>query len=632
MRSRWSIVTLLLLLAAVWLPGCAAGNGPSVRPEDVVLKAKLIPSDVFACAPDVTWIVEVELDHLGPGPLQAGERAYLSEVNVFDGQGPLQPSDTGVGCDTAGDPEISFGNDGRTYTLAVQAAMKSGDLPTTYDVLKSSASGFTYLGTEFPVKVRYYISASSPPETIAVVYAHHEKSFGTDRSWTKIVYADQSAAGACRVPDGWAAVQTPVRPTAFDPANQEAVLVRGPDERIWQYPLDGSTRRPLSDRLYGAFSPSPDGRWIAARAAGGPEIWLLDRKLGEERPLSLQGEMIGDWRPTGDAFFYVSLAGEVGEYSLTAGTTRWWARPENIPIDYRQERTVIEIPGLPFAPTSPGRLSPDGTQLIFAGGGSHIATIFRLDMDTGRLYAYPGTETDGFAPFWHPDGGRVLFGTPGIRVLDIALGKVTELGDAYAVSYIADIRPDGQLLAVTGENCWGTGPMPPTVPAPLIPIYQAVPRHPGAAAHSCVAVDRCSFSVTDPTAEQVLDWYGAELEGLGWRGIHSPVPDALARRFTRGDEYLSISARSLERKTLVWLHLRKTPEVTVEEAIAIAGATHRTAGIKWVAEYVASFESDRYGVSHPVWVVEATFPRSSVTVWVDALTAEPFRIRQSDDL
>jgi hypothetical protein len=643
-----------LLVAAAWVTGCAlTAGGPSVRPEDVALTAKVVPSDVAACAPDVTWIVEVELVHLQPGPLHAGERKYMSEVNVFDGLGPVQPYDTGVGCNMGeADQQISFGNDGRTYTQAVRAAIQSGDLPPDYDELTSSASGFTYGGTDFPVKVRFYLMDSRLPEKIAVVYAHYEKGFAKDLSWTKIIYANQPAVAvaggaeppgmppggavplpACTASDGWQTVQSPMRPAAFDPTDDDAVLVHGTDRRIWQYPLGGGEPKPITSQPYGDFSPSPDGRWIAARQADSTEIWLIDRTSGEERSRTgLHGFMVGDWRPGGESFFFVSTDGDVGEYAPETGTTHWWAKVAEIPRDYRSERTVIEIPALPFHPTSAGRLSPDGTQLLFAGGGTHIATIFRLDLESGRLNAYPGTETDGFAPFWHPDGDRALFGLPSNRVLEIQLGRVTEFDDH--VNEIVDLDADGRMLAVTGEDCWAVGPMPEAVPAALVPIYHAVPRHPAAAEHECIAVERCSFMVTGAGAEQVLDWYEAELEGLGWRSIHSRVPDRLARRFARGEAYLSISAFPWENRTGVRLHRRQTPEVTMTEAIAIAGAIHRNVAEKeWVAEYVAEFDSGRYGdgVRHPVWTLEARFPRSSVTVWVDALTAEPFRIRQSSD-
>lgn len=638
MRSAWPVL-IVLAVAAAWFAGCTPARGPSVRPEDVAMKARVIPSDVGACDPDVTWIVEVELSHLRPGPLEVGERDYMHEINVFDGQGPLQPMDTGHGCNTGASAgsQVSFGNDGRTYTPAVLAAIKAGDLPADYPVNRSSASGFTYLGTEFPVKVRYYLKQDPPPEKIAVVYAHYEKRLGQDHSWTKIIYADQpavtvAAAPACKAPAGWTAVQSPMRPGSFDPLDAAAVLVHGTDGRIWQYSLAGGKPKPISRQPFSAFSPSPDGRRIAARQAESPEVWLLDRATGEEQRTGLQADLIGDWRPEGDSFFFVSTQGAVGEYTLTTGTTRWWAEPGSIAPEYRSERTLVEIAALPVRPTSAGRLSADGTQLLFAGGGSNIATLFRVDLDTGRIYAYPGTETDGYAPFWHPEGGRALFGQPAIRVLDLGMGKVTELEDEYDVHYLVDVRPDGRLLAVTGEDCWAIGPLPPTVPAALVPVYPLVPRYPSATTHNCVAAGRCFFEAAGTSAWQVLSWYATELEGLGWRNVHTPLPDTLALLYARDGKYLSISARKLETKAVVWLHRRDTAEVTKEEAVAIAGATHRTAGeVKWEAEYVPEFDSESYGISHPVWVVEYTSPRSSVAIWIDGLTAEPFRIRESDD-
>ncbi len=116
----------------------------------------------------------------------------------------------------------------------------------------------------------------------------------------------------------------------------------------------------------------------------------------------------------------------------------------------------MEIPALPDR-VSWGRLSPDGSQLLLGGIDTNVAKVFRLDLDSGRLYAYPATETDGISPVWHPDGQHALFGFPGTRLLDLETGDVTLLSEEYKVHFLADATADGRLLAAVSEGCWAIG-------------------------------------------------------------------------------------------------------------------------------------------------------------------------------
>jgi hypothetical protein len=179
---------------AILLAGCASISGPTVTPEDVLLTATIRPADDTVCLPEVRWVLEVELDRSRAVPLILWDHEeYMSEVNAFNGERPLQVS-VGDGCANGHQDSykgLSLGNDGRTYTLAARTAHRTGDLPEdTWPDTKSSASGFFYSGNEFPIKVRYYLDGTEPPSRrIAVIYAHYEKRFGRDLSWTKTIYA-----------------------------------------------------------------------------------------------------------------------------------------------------------------------------------------------------------------------------------------------------------------------------------------------------------------------------------------------------------------------------------------------------------------------------------------------------------
>lgn len=83
---------------------------------------------------------------------------------------------------------------------------------------------------------------------------------------------------------------------------------------------------------------------------------------------------------------------------------------------------------------------------------------------------------------------------------------------------------------------------------------------------------------------------------------------------------------------MIHFHLRQTREVTEAQAIQIADSSHRTER-PWTPEFIPDFETERYGagLKHPVWAVRAEAPRSLAIVWVDAFTAEPFRVMQASD-
>lgn len=191
------------------------------------------------------------------------------------------------------------------------------------------------------------------------------------------------------------------------------------------------------------------------------------------------------------------------------------------------------------------------------------------------------------------------------------------------------------VAQVTGQPSQPKAPAPAPVPAqPEVEIFPAVPRHPAAAEHQIDLHQRASMIGKGDTAAQVLAWYAAELPGRGWKAEPTALPADKVLLFSKDGEYLSISGHDLtsEMGTLLWFHLRPTREVAEAQAIQIAASTHRTE-LPWSPEFFPEFETERYGagVKHPVWALNATAPRSLVTVWVNAITAEAFRIMQASD-
>lgn len=195
---------------------------------------------------------------------------------------------------------------------------------------------------------------------------------------------------------------------------------------------------------------------------------MIDVETGKEERLDLEASTIGDWRLPGRSFFFANWLEGVGEYDLVEGQVRWWVRETDLPSDDgstqgRHVPGVVQVACLPrHYTTDPGSLSPDGQQLLFGGSwGSHNATLFRLDLRSESLYAYPNTETFGTSPVWHTDGRHALF-DGGNSVLDLESGEDSYRRGGLWAPYV-DVSPDGSGLRFRQEGnvgCWLVGPMP----------------------------------------------------------------------------------------------------------------------------------------------------------------------------
>lgn len=167
------------------------------------------------------------------------------------------------------------------------------------------------------------------------------------------------------------------------------------------------------------------------------------------------------------------------------------------------------------------------------------------------------------------------------------------------------------------------------VPQPLEYLLPLVPLYPGASDHVVLADQRADIQVRGEAAAKVLGWYRAALPAHGWEEEQTGLPPEMVLLFSREGEYLSLAGHDWAdgQGSVLWFHLRTTREVTEEAALAIARNTHRVEA-EWTATLLRDFDRERYGAGgkHPVWMVEA-LPGNDA-VWVDAVTAEPFRIRE----
>lgn len=160
-------------------------------------------------------------------------------------------------------------------------------------------------------------------------------------------------------------------------------------------------------------------------------------------------------------------------------------------------------------------------------------------------------------------------------------------------------------------------------------VFPGVPGHPEADRQELATSQRAYIRVSDKTAASVLSWYRTNLASEGWRAVATPLPSDSVLLVSKDEQYLSLSAHDAPGgNAIVWFHLRSTPEVTADEAIAIASATAHSP-VRWTAGYIARFEAGMRPDEnkHPVWTVKGQRDGTvRVVVNVDAITAEPFQI------
>lgn len=168
-----------------------------------------------------------------------------------------------------------------------------------------------------------------------------------------------------------------------------------------------------------------------------------------------------------------------------------------------------------------------------------------------------------------------------------------------------------------------------TIPQPVEYLFPLVPLYPEASAHSVIPSHRAFVQLRGAAAAKALAWYQSLMLADGWRREETGLPSDTALLFSMEGQYLSISGHETphDQGSVLWFHLRTTKEITQDEAVAIAKETHRVQA-DWTATRIQDDELERYalGVRHPVWMVEAA--PGNDAVWVDAITAEPSRIRQ----
>lgn len=97
--------------------------------------------------------------------------------------------------------------------------------------------------------------------------------------------------------------------------------------------------------------------------------------------------------------------------------------------------------------------SPDGKSLVFSSRRNGQSDLYRLELESLQEQRLTRTEDDEVDPKWSPDGRSILFQTVEGRyrqgrlgLLDLSLGKVTDLNELTGTDHQANWSPDGKSI------------------------------------------------------------------------------------------------------------------------------------------------------------------------------------------
>lgn len=173
---------------------------PSIRPEDVVIKAVLLPpgrAENPAPGHEDHWALEITLDSHTDRPLYVSDRDWFFWVTPYvEGMSAVswdfkQGLTNGSSGYTVGGEGFAIGADGRHAILAAEALGAHGISITADEAFQ--IMGFGYYGESLPAEIRYYLPAAesaSAGRRGYVVYSHYERRWGRDLSWAKAFPVD----------------------------------------------------------------------------------------------------------------------------------------------------------------------------------------------------------------------------------------------------------------------------------------------------------------------------------------------------------------------------------------------------------------------------------------------------------
>lgn len=173
--------------------------------------------------------------------------------------------------------------------------------------------------------------------------------------------------------------------------------------------LDGSGKHGFGpDYVTGNSRVSPDGRkivFISHKDHPGlfpefnrSEIYALDLEGADALRLThnLVEDSAPNWTPDGRIIFARGVSSDATHHQLLA-----------INLDGTGEESYP--PGRPATPGNWPAFSPDGTRLVFTVYGSGCTEVWMMDADGSNKMQLTDLKAMIYAPFWSPDGRRIVF-------------------------------------------------------------------------------------------------------------------------------------------------------------------------------------------------------------------------------
>jgi serine/threonine protein kinase/Tol biopolymer transport system component len=191
------------------------------------------------------------------------------------------------------------------------------------------------------------------------------------------------------------------------------------------------------------LAKKPEDRWQTALDVHHEIAWIAqDLSRSRPKPSAAPASVT---RPSRRSLFAVIAGSIVVTALITAAATTWIARSRGPSAQVGIARVSVSIvPGVKLDLALPEiALSPDGTQLVYAGVRDNVRELYLRSIDNPDATVIPGTE-GGDQPFFSPDGQWVgFFATQGkLRKASIRGGAaqtlLNDVGNMRGATWAAD--------------------------------------------------------------------------------------------------------------------------------------------------------------------------------------------------
>ncbi len=215
---------------------------------------------------------------------------------------------------------------------------------------------------------------------------------------------------------------------------------------LWQVPSGGRDPEPVLDDKQLDMMPawSPDDLRIAfvSTRSGAINLWEMVVETGS---MSQVTSGIGNdaqpvYAPDG-SIAYANWGHEIDLYQMDPDA------PE------REHQKLTSVTGSNFG----GRISPDGTQILYFSDRGGLFSLWRIDRATGQHQRLKDTPSNDKLADWSPDGREVVFvsnrnGAVGLWIMDVETGAERPLTDQVLPMTMHPAEAGGPRWSPDGER------------------------------------------------------------------------------------------------------------------------------------------------------------------------------------